>query len=88
VFAERLRSGPIHRIGRYWLPFSAARQWIIWQAGKFRPTESLCLFAFLRPAQLDGAAAFDRHRILGSTNVRFANTDLPQMQTLNYCRPQ
>jgi hypothetical protein len=30
------------------------------------------LFVFLRPAQLDEAAAFGRHRILGGTNVRFA----------------
>jgi hypothetical protein len=37
-----------------------------------RSTESLCLFALLRPARLDGAAAFDRQRILGSTNGRFA----------------
>jgi hypothetical protein len=35
-------------------------------------TESLCLFALLCPAQLDGAAAFDRHRILGGINGRFA----------------
>jgi hypothetical protein len=35
-------------------------------------TERLCLFALLRPAQLDGAVAFDRHRTLGSTNIRFA----------------
>jgi hypothetical protein len=30
VFAEPPRSEPIRHIGRYWLPFSAARQWIIW----------------------------------------------------------
>jgi hypothetical protein len=35
-----------------------------------RSTESLCLFALLRPAQLDGAAAFNRHRIPGGINVR------------------
>jgi hypothetical protein len=30
------------------------------------------LFALLRPAQLDEAAAFGRQRILAGTNVRFA----------------
>src|SRR6202043_1927609 len=46
----------------------------------FRSTESLCLFALLRPAQLDGAAAFDRHRIHGGTNVRFAPILLQKSQ--------
>jgi hypothetical protein len=49
-----------------------------------RSTESLCLFALLRPAQLDGAAAFDRQRILGSTNGRFAPIVLKKSKIEQY----
>jgi len=42
----------------------------------------------LSPAQLDEAAAFGRHRILGDTNVRFAPiAGLPQMRLVFGCWP-
>jgi hypothetical protein len=46
----------------------------------------LCLFALLRAAQLDEAAAFDRHRILGGANVRFARQKQPLTARADFAR--